>query len=169
MHSNKNPTETFISFLTTGGTFDKVYFDAKSEFYIGEPMIDSILDEANISFGYEVISILKKDSLDIDDSDRETIRKAVLDSDNNMIIVTHGTDTMVETANCLSGIDNKTIILVGAMQPARMRLSDASYNIGVATTAVQLLPAGVHLAMNGQIFNPANTRKNRQQSRFELS
>ncbi|MFT7674755.1 MAG: L-asparaginase [Gammaproteobacteria bacterium] len=167
MHSNKNLSETFITFLTTGGTFDKVYFDAKSEFYIGDPMIDSILEEANISFQYEVISILKKDSLDINDSDREQIRKAVLESSNNLIIITHGTDAMVETANCLSGINNKTIVLVGAMQPARMRLSDASYNIGVATTAVQLLPTGVHLAMNGQIFDPAKTRKNWQKGRFE--
>jgi L-asparaginase len=169
MQSNKNPSETFITFLTTGGTFDKIYFDAKSEFYIGDPMIDSILDEANIRFQYEVISILKKDSLDINDADRAKIRKAVLESDNNQIIITHGTDTMVETAMCLSGIDDKTIVLVGAMQPARMRLSDASYNIGVATTAVQLLPTGVHLAMNGQIFDPAKTRKNRQQSRFETT
>ncbi len=158
-----------IKILATGGTFDKIYFDAKSEFHIGEPMTTSILEEANVTFDYEVESILKKDSLDIDDQDRELIRSKVSEQQQDKIIITHGTDSMVETANCLQGIADKTIVITGAMQPARMRFSDAAYNIGVATTAVQLLPPGVYLAMNGQILDPRNTHKNVAQGRFETN
>ncbi len=158
-----------IKILATGGTFDKIYFDAKSEFHIGEPMATSILEEANVTFEYEVESILKKDSLDIDDQDRELIRHKVCAQQHDKIIITHGTDSMVETANCLQGIPDKTIVITGAMQPARMRFSDSAYNIGVATTAAQLLPPGVYLAMNGQIFDPRSTRKNVALSRFETN
>ncbi|MCP4486496.1 MAG: asparaginase [Gammaproteobacteria bacterium] len=158
-----------IKILATGGTFDKIYFDAKSEFHIGEPMTTSILEEANVTFDYEVESILKKDSLDIDDHDRELIRRKVSEQQQDKIIITHGTDTMVETANCLQDIPHKTIVITGAMQPARMRFSDSAYNIGVATTAVQLLPPGVYLVMNGQIFDPRHTQKNVAQRRFETN
>ena len=156
-----------IKIFTTGGTFDKVYYDALSEFRIGETIIGEMLTEANVEFDYEVESLLKKDSLDMDDDDRNLIRDAVAAVDNRMILITHGTDTMVDTANKLLGIADKTIVLFGAMQPARMRYSDAMFNLGVAATAVQLLPAGVHLAMNGLIFDPRKVTKNRAQSRFE--
>ena len=156
-----------IRIFTTGGTFDKVYFDAKSEFQIGESMVSELLTEANVNFDYEIESILKKDSLDMDDSDRKLIREKLETTDSKRVILTHGTDTMVETATALAGIEDKTIVLFGAMQPARMRCSDAQYNLGVATAAVQLLPAGIYLAMNGQIFDPDKVRKNREASRFE--
>ncbi len=156
-----------IKFLTTGGTFDKIYYDAKSDFHIGDPMIDAILDEANITFDYEVESILKKDSLDITDQDREHIRQQVSGQTSDKIIITHGTDTMLQTAMFLLEIIDKTIVIIGAMQPARMRFSDASYNIGFASSAVQLLPPGVYVAMNGRIFDPRETRKNVEQSLFE--
>jgi len=152
--------------FTTGGTFDKIYFDARSEFHIGEPTAAALLEEANVSFDYEIESLLKKDSLDIDASDRELIRRAVLDVNSELILITHGTDTMVETARGLLGIDSKTIVLFGAMQPARMRYSDAMYNLGFACAAVQLLPRGVHLAMNGQIFDPLHVVKSRELGRF---
>ena len=158
-----------IKILATGGTFDKIYFDAKSKFHIGEPMATSILEEANVTFEYQVESILKKDSLEIDDDDRALIRTRVIEQASDKIVITHGTDTMVDTARCLLDIPEKTIVITGAMQPARMRLNDCAFNIGVAVTAVQLLPHGVYLAMNGQIFDPRTTQKNVAQSRFESS
>ncbi len=156
-----------IKIFTTGGTFDKVYFDALSEFAIGDTIVGDLLDEANVSFDYDIESLLKKDSLDLDDRDRQLIRDAVESVNNRMILITHGTDTMVETASVLLDIPDKTIVLFGAMQPARMRYSDAMYNLGVASAAVQLLPAGVHLAMNGRVFDPEKVAKNRSRSRFE--
>ncbi len=156
-----------IKFLATGGTFDKIYYDAKSDFHIGEPMVNAILEEANVTFDYEVESILEKDSLDITEQDREHIRQRVSDQACDKIIITHGTDTMIQTAMCLLDIPAKTIIIVGAMQPARMRFSDASYNIGFASSAVQVLSPGVYVAMNGQLLDPRTTRKNVDQSRFE--
>jgi L-asparaginase len=96
--------------------------------------------------------------------------RSVVDSVNhNRIMITHGTDSMVETAQALLGIADKTIVLFGAMQPAWMRYSDAMYNLGVASAAVQLLPAGVYLAMNGNIFDPHKVTKNRALNRFELA
>ena len=159
--------ELSIKIFTTGGTFDKVYYDAKSDFQIGEPMAGALLEEANVVFDFSIESLLKKDSLDMDDADRELIREAVLDVDNDMILITHGTDSMADSAQTLLGIEDKTIVLFGAMQPARMRYSDAMFNLGFACAAVQLLPRGVHLAMNGRVFDPRNVAKNRAQSRFE--
>jgi L-asparaginase len=158
-----------IRIFTTGGTFDKIYFDAKSEFHIGDPMASALLEEANVNFDYDIESLLKKDSLDMDAADRALIRNAVVAADRDRILITHGTDSMVETAQSLLDIPAKTIVLFGAMQPARMRYSDAMYNLGFACAAVQLLPPGVHLAMNGQIFDPRQVAKNRARSRFEPS
>jgi L-asparaginase len=158
-----------IKIFTTGGTFDKIYFDAKSEFHIGDTTIGALLEEANVDFDYEIESLLKKDSLEMDETDRALIRDAVGNVYNHRILITHGTDTMVETAQALLGIADKTIVLFGAMQPARMRYSDAMYNLGVASAAVQLLPAGVYLAMNGKIFDPLKVTKNRALNRFELT
>ena len=156
-----------IKIFTTGGTFDKIYFDAKSEFHIGDPIIGELLEEANVSFEYDITPLFKKDSLDINDADREMIREAVSNAAENRVLITHGTDSMVETARALQEIRDKTIVLLGAMQPARMRHSDASFNLGFASAALQLLPAGVHLAMNGQIFDPSRVSKNRSRNRFE--
>ena len=156
-----------IKILTTGGTFDKVYFDALSEFHIGEPMAGELLEEANVTFNYAIESILKKDSLEITQEDRELIRNRVASVPESQILITHGTDTMVDTAKSLHGIENKTIVLLGAMQPARMRYSDAMFNLGIAAGAVQVLPAGVYVAMNGRIFNPHEVAKNRAEARFE--
>ena len=158
-----------IKILATGGTFDKIYYDAKSDFHIGEPMVQPILEEANVTFDFEVESILKKDSLELDDADRETILRKVQQDVCDRIVITHGTDTMIKTAMHLIEVENKTIVITGAMQPARMRISDSAYNIGVATTAVQLLEHGVYVTMNGQIFDPRSTSKNVEASRFETS
>jgi L-asparaginase len=165
-----------IKILATGGTFDKIYYDAKSDFHIGEPMATPILEEANVTFDFEVESILKIDSLELNDADRETIRLKVQQDPCDRIVITHGTDSMIKTAMCLLDIamclldiEDKTIVITGAMQPARMRFSDSAYNIGVATTAVQLLEPGVYVAMHGQILDPRSTMKNVEKSRFETS
>ncbi|MEA3361852.1 MAG: asparaginase domain-containing protein [Thermodesulfobacteriota bacterium] len=157
-----------IEIITTGGTIDKIYFDAKSSFEIGEPQIGEVLRDANLTIDYRIMPLLRKDSLDLNDADRELIKKAAIESSSEKIVVTHGTDTMVETANFLDGISGKTIVLTGAMQPARFRFTDAIYNIASAITAVQLLPAGVWIAMNGQIFDPEKSRKNVTMNRFEV-
>ena len=156
-----------IKIICTGGTIDKVYFDALSEFKIGNPQISPILQEANAILNYEVISLLKKDSLEISESDRNDIRKQIENSLERRIIITHGTDTMTETAKFISDIEEKVIVFTGSMEPARLRYTDAIFNVGCAVTAVQCLPPGVYITMNGQIFNALKVRKNRASRRFE--
>lgn len=156
-----------IQIFTTGGTFDKVYFDALSEFQIGEPMAGAILEEAGVGFSYHVQSLLKKDSLEITDTDRAAIVEAVKACNAAHIVLIHGTDTMTLTAQALSGIPGKTIVLTGAMQPARMHVTDARFNLGLAIGAVQSLSHGVYIAMSGQVFAAGAVVKNRQQGRFE--
>ena len=156
-----------IQFFTTGGTIDKVYFDAKSEYEVGSPEVLEVLREANVSFEYEVESILRKDSLDMTDEDRQLIRTRIESAASRKIVVTHGTDTMIDTARVLLGSTDKTIVLTGSMQPARFRTTDASFNIGCAIAAVQCSPPGVYVVMNGRIFNPTKLRKNRERNIFE--
>ncbi len=156
-----------IKILCTGGTFDKVYYDALSDYQIGEPQVEWILKQAGVNFSYEIESILKKDSLDITDEDRAHIVASVKKQTCQRIVITHGTDTMVETAQAVKVFSEKTIVLVGAMQPARFKDSDAVYNIGFATAAVSILPAGVYIAMNGQLFDADEVQKNRDAGRFE--
>jgi len=156
-----------IKFFTTGGTIDKVYFDAKSEFEVGSPQVLEVVKDAHVTFDYEIESILRKHSPEITDADRQLVRQRVEAESCPRIVVTHGTDTMVETARALAGIPGKTIVLTGSMQPARFRVTDAVFNIGTAIGAVQSLPPGVYLAMNGRVFDPSRTRKNREQNCFE--
>jgi L-asparaginase len=156
-----------IKFFTTGGTIDKVYFDAKSEYEVGPPQVREVLREANITFEFEVESILRKDSLDLTEADRQLVRQRVAADPTERIIVTHGTDTMVQTALSLAGIPDKTIVLTGSMQPAKFRVTDAGFNIGTAIGAVQSLPPGVYLAMNGRVLDPRKARKNLAQNWFE--
>ena len=156
-----------IAILTTGGTFDKIYFDANSEYSIGEPCISSILDEGNVMSDYRIQSILKKDSLDITQEEREIIKKSVIECEEERIIITHGTDTMVETVKILEDIKEKTIVLTGAMQPARFKKTDAIFNSGFAYAAALSLESGVYIAMSGKIFNSNNVRKNIDLGKFE--
>jgi L-asparaginase len=156
-----------IKILTTGGTIDKTYFDKKSDYQVGEPQAGGILERANVVLEYEVESVLKKDSLDLNATDRQKIRNAVESGSVSRIVITHGTDTMIETAVALENIPGKTIILTGSMYPAPFRDSDAVFNIGCAVTAVQLLDPGVYIAMNGRIFDPRSARKNIELNRFE--
>jgi L-asparaginase len=153
--------------ITTGGTIDKIYFDDKSDYQIGEPQISQILHAMHVAFDFEVSALMRKDSLHLDDRDRALIRDVAAASDASHILITHGTDSMVETAAALRDIENKTIVLTGALNPARFRDSDAIFNIGCAVGATQSLPPGVYIAMNGKVWLPDQVRKNRRENRFE--
>jgi L-asparaginase len=146
--------------VTTGGTIDKVYFDDKSDYQVGEPQIGHILEELGVAFRFNVIPIIRKDSLHIIAEDRELLRATIAAQSARHVLVTHGTDTMVETAKVLAAIPDKTIVLTGALNPARFRGSDAEFNIGTAVGAVQSLPPGVYIAMNGRYWDTARVRKN---------
>lgn len=155
-----------IKIFTVGGTIDKVYFDAKSTYEVGPPNIAEVLSDIHLNLDFEVTSLMQKDSLEMTDEDRETVREAVSATDSNMIIITHGTDTMVLTANALKNIEGKTIILTGALAPALFKSSDAMFNIGCAITAAQTKLPGTYIAMNGQIFDYDKVRKDVPNNRF---
>lgn len=156
-----------IAFITTGGTIDKLYFDRKNRFEVGDPQLGEVLREANVTLDFEIISLLRKDSLDLDETDRRLILKTIQEIPQRQVVVTHGTDTMIETGRVLRQARGKTIVLTGAMQPARFRFTDAVFNIGTAVAAVQLLGEGVYLAMNGRILRPEKAWKNVEENRFE--
>ena len=156
-----------IQVFSCGGTIDKVYFDANSEYEVGEPQIMAIFQEANVGFDYSVKQLMRKDSLEMTDQDRMAVRRAVEECPSSLILITHGTDRMPETALALTGISQKTIVLTGSMTPARFQRSDAEFNIGCAVGALMSLPEGVYIAMNGCIFPAGKVRKNRQVGRFE--
>lgn len=156
-----------IKIFSVGGTIDKVYFDKLSSYQVGFPSVRDILEALPIGFEYEIESVLRKDSLDMDDRDRQLVRDRVAAEGCRQIIITHGTDTMVETGKRLRDIQGKCIVLTGAMEPANFKSSDAVFNVGVAVGAVSSLPDGVFITMNGRIFDPLRCRKNRDLGIFE--
>jgi L-asparaginase len=156
-----------ITIYTTGGTIDKVYFDAKGGYEVGAPMVRQILEHGRVNGEIPIVELLRKDSLEMTAADRIAIRDAIAASSATRVVVTHGTDTMVETALALQGIAGKTIVLTGALQPARFADSDAEFNLGLAIGAVQALPAGVYIAANGRVFPADAVRKNTKLNRFE--
>ena len=158
-----------LKIFTAGGTIDKVYFDARSEYAVGSPQVEEILRDAGVTIAYAVERVLSKDSLDMTDQDRELLRQRVAADPAACIVITHGTDTMVETARHLAGIAGKTVVLTGSLTPARFRVTDAAFNVGTAVAAAQCLPPGVYIAMNGRIFDPAHTRKNTTLNCFETT
>lgn len=156
-----------IHLFTTGGTIDKIYHDANSEFAVGDSLLPELLAEANVSVPWQITELCRKDSLELTDHDRASIRAAVAASSEQRVIITHGTDTMDQTAVALSDIREKVIVLFGAMQPARMRRSDAVFNLGFAVAAVRLLTPGIYITMNGEVFEAGRVRKNLKAGRFE--
>ena len=157
----------FIRFITTGGTIDKVYFDALSQFEIGDSQIKHILDEGLSDFDYEIVPLLQKDSLDMTDEDRASLHELIAADDAERFVITHGTDTMPATAEALQDLQGKTIVLTGALTPARFKTSDATFNVGMAVAAAQVAPPGVYIAMSGQVFSAGKVRKNRAENKFE--
>ena len=156
-----------LAILTTGGTIDKVYFDAASEFQVGHPVIEDLLKKMNVGFRVSMSQVMRVDSLDMTDEHRKVIQQAVLDVKVEYILITHGTDGMVETASWLTSIKGKKIILTGALQPAAFAENDAVFNIGCAIGAIQNISQGVYIAMNGQIFKAGSVVKNRGKNRFQ--
>ncbi len=157
----------FIRFITTGGTIDKIYFDALSQFEVGDSLVKHILTDGLVEFDYDIVPILQKDSLEMTDEDRQTLYDVIAKDDSKHFIITHGTDTMPETADKLADLSGKTIVLTGALTPARFRTTDAVFNVGMAVAAVQACEPGVYIAMNGQVFPAGEVRKNRDANRFE--
>lgn len=157
---------TPILVVTTGGTIDKAYFDALSQYQIGESVIAKLLHVANVTQSYRVAEFARKDSLDLTDADRAGLRQLVADAPEINVVVTHGTDTMTATADVLKSITNKTIVLTGALAPARFAESDAAFNLGMAFGVAQTAAPGVYIAMNGQVFPAGTVRKDREHARF---
>ena len=157
-----------IRFITTGGTIDKIYFDALSRFEVGDSAIDNILAEGLVNLDYDVTSMFRKDSLELTENDRKELHDFVVGDDAKRYVITHGTDTMVETAAVLGTIPGRHIVLTGALSPARFRTTDAVFNVGMAVAAVQLVEPGVYIAMSGQVFPADRVQKNRDENRFEL-
>ena len=156
-----------IQVFTVGGTIDKVYFDQKSTYQVGKPQVDRILNTAVVTFDYKIEQIIRKDSLDMNDRDRQKVYERIDNCRQDKILVTHGTDTMVETAKTLSSIQDKTIVLTGSMQPARFKDSDAIFNIGCAVGILVSSEPGTYIAFNGRRFIPEKVRKNRDKGIFE--
>jgi L-asparaginase len=143
-----------ISFIQTGGTIDKDYprTTLGYAFEITTPAVERILKNVNPTFDFEIFSAFKKDSMEITYEDRESLRKLVGGLENNKVIITHGTDTMLETAEKLSTLKDKTIIISGAMRPEKFSDSDAPFNIGMAVAAVGILSPGIYIAMHGKVL-----------------
>jgi L-asparaginase len=156
--------------VTTGGTIDKLYFDALSEYQIGDSVVERVLRQARVALPFRVVELLRKDSLDLTDADRAAIVAPVAAAPDTRAVITHGTDTMTDTAAALlaagAGVAGKTIVLVGALAPARFADSDAPFNLGMAVAAAQTAAPGVWIAMNGTVFDGARVRKDRSVNSF---
>jgi L-asparaginase len=156
-----------ISVYTVGGTIDKVYFDARSTYEVGAPEVTRLFARAKTTFEFAVTEIARKDSLELTPADREALRDRVSADACPLILVTNGTDTMTETARVLAGLPGKTIVLTGALEPARFIDSDAPFNLGMAVAALQTCAPGVYIVMNGHVFDAAKVRKNPVTNTFE--
>jgi L-asparaginase len=166
--AEKNPIEQ-IRLLVTGGTIDKSYCPVEGQLSFSRTHVLAMLKQARVALPEEKIqTLLLKDSLDLTEADREVICQAAIAAPETKLIITHGTDTMVQTAERLAAKWlTKTIVLVGAMVPYTFSNSDGLFNLGLAFGAVQLLPTGVYVAMNGRIFPWHAVRKNKTQGIFE--
>ena len=157
-----------IQVFVTGGTFDKEYNEVNGSLFFKETHLHEMLDLGRSKLDLSITTLMMKDSLDFVDSDRHLIAKACNDSLADKILITHGTDTMVETAAALAaGVPHKTVVLTGAMVPYAFGSSDGLFNMGSALSFVQALPPGVYVAMNGRLFPWNNVRKNVEAGVFE--
>lgn len=163
----RSMTQTSILILTTGGTIDKNYFDALSEYQIVESGIPALLSEARVALPFRIEEFSRKDSLDLTAADRAELARRVAEAAEHRVVITHGTDTMTETAKVLAAaVPGKTICLTGALSPARFAQTDAPFNLGMAFAAVQVASPGVYIAMSGQLFDGCKVRKDRDAGMF---
>ncbi|MCJ2178858.1 asparaginase domain-containing protein [Novosphingobium album (ex Hu et al. 2023)] len=155
-----------ILVVTTGGTIDKQYFDALSEYQIAESVIEKLLKVSRVTHPFRVVELMRKDSLELSDEDRALIRATIAAAPETHVVVTHGTDTMTDTAKMLADIEGKTIVLTGALAPARFAESDAPFNLGMAIACCQAAKPGVWITMNGSVFDALKVRKDRAAGKF---
>jgi len=155
-----------ILLLTTGGTIDKQYFDALSQYQITDTTVTKLLAIARVTHPHQVEEVLRKDSLELTDDDRTQIVEHVRRARFSRIVITHGTDTMTRTARALSDIADKTIVLTGALAPARFSESDAAFNVGMAFATAQTALPGVYIAINGSVFTAGQVKKDRERGSF---
>ncbi|QTH23980.1 asparaginase [Rhizorhabdus wittichii] len=155
-----------ITILTTGGTIDKTYFDALSAYQIVDTAVGRLLNVARVTHPFGVVELLRKDSLELSEEDRSSLAAAVREAPTDRIIITHGTDTMALTAERLSNVRGKTIVLVGAWAPARFAETDAPFNLGMAFACCQVAPPGVYITMNGTVFRGEDAIKDRNGGSF---
>lgn len=157
-----------IRIFVTGGTFDKEYDMREGKLYFKDTHLPEIFKLGRCDLELNIRTLMMVDSLEMTDDDRALIARQCSTCDENKIVITHGTDTMVETAKAIAVHQlNKTIVLTGAMIPYKFGSSDAFFNLGSALAFVQTLPAGVYIAMNGRYFLYDNVRKNRDSGMFE--
>jgi L-asparaginase len=155
-----------ILVVTTGGTIDKQYFDALSEYQIRESVVETLLRTARVTQPFRVVELLRKDSLELTDADRALIRATIESAAETQVVITHGTDTMTQTAAALAGLEGRTIVLLGALTPARFAESDAAFNLGMAFACAQAASPGVWITMNGTVFPAGEVVKDRAQGAF---
>ena len=160
------PADTPILGLTTGGTIDKICFDGLSEYKVGESVVAKLLQIGGVRRPFRIEEVMRKDSLELEDRDRALIRERVVAAPESHIVITHGTDTMTDTANALDGVTGKTIVLVGALAPARFGESDASFNLGMAFATAQIAGPGVYISMSGSVFRADRVVKDRAKGAF---
>lgn len=157
-----------IRIFITGGTFDKEYNELTGQLFFNDSHLPEMLNLGRNLVPVEVRTLMMVDSLEMSDDDRELITEHCVKSPENKIIITHGTDTMAETAQLIAAKQTgKTIVLTGAMVPYKFGSSDGLFNLGSAMAFVQTLPPGVYIAMNGKYFTAGNVRKNRETGEFE--
>ncbi|MBS3169945.1 asparaginase [Candidatus Woesearchaeota archaeon] len=157
-----------IKIFLTGGTFDKEYHELDGSLFFKDTHLHEMLRLGRNRVPVDTRTLMMIDSLDMTEADRETIAQNVIKTDADKILITHGTDTMVETAQVLAEkVKGKIIVLVGAMIPYKFGNSDGLFNLGAALAFAQTLPAGVYIAMNGQYFAHDNCRKNKHTGYFE--
>lgn len=159
-----------IRIFITGGTFDKEYNELTGQLYFKDTHMKDLLEKGRNKMPVEIRTLMMIDSLVMTDQDRELIAHQCNQCEENQIVITHGTDTMGETAKLLAEkVNNKTIVLTGAMIPIKFGSSDGLFNLGSALAFAQSLPPGVYVAMNGRYFTWNNVRKNRETGIFEES
>lgn len=157
-----------IRIFVTGGTFDKEYNELNGELFFKKTHLYEMLKLGRCRLEFDITTLMMIDSLDMSDSDRKIILENCIRANENKIVITHGTDTMVETARVIAGsVKDKTIVLTGAMIPYKFGSSDGLFNLGSALAFVQTLPHGVYIAMNGKYFSWSNVRKNKKTGVFE--
>lgn len=157
-----------IRLFVTGGTFDKEYDEIHGTLEFEDTHLPEMLALGRCRVEVNVRTLMMVDSLEMSPADRDVIARNCMDAPEPHIVITHGTDTMVDTARVLAGtVHDKTIVLTGAMIPIAFGSSDGLFNLGGAITAVQVLPPGVYITMNGRIFDWDNVRKNRDTGVFE--